>query len=99
MGFAKELDFETTDLASFIRANDDGTADEGRGIWGGKNRGCGVTGQNIANYPWLAVIVVFVSNDDSNNLAKKVGGEFFGEFNRINKDSFVIFGEGEPRMF
>ncbi len=45
------------------------------------------------------MVVVFMGDDDSDDFAKEVSGELFGEFDGVDEDSFVIFGEGEPRVF
>lgn len=45
------------------------------------------------------MVVVFVSDDDGYDLAKEVSGKFFGKFDGVDKDGFVVFGEGEPRVF
>lgn len=60
---AEELNLETTCFPGFAGMDYDGTADEGCGVWGSKNYGTRIAGEEIADYLWLAVVIMLMSDN------------------------------------
>ena len=72
----------------------DGAANKRSGIGGSVNSGGRVLRQKFGDGGGLAVVVVFVGDNNSSDLAKEVGGELLGELYGVDKDGLFGFFYG-----